>query len=112
MLAGKVHGVVVQMTQNAFDEDRKRFFIRVFDFRFRQRRFAHRTPVHGLAAFINVTFFRHLTEYGEFAIFQFRIERQIRTIPIAHDAETNEVFLLNFDKFFRVGEAFGAQFQR
>ena len=63
----------------------------VFDFRFGQRGAAGDAPVDRLLAAIDETFFDDVREQAQFVRFVFLVEREVRIIPIAENAEAFEL---------------------
>ena len=79
--------------------NRNIFFVRVFDFRFRQGRATVEAPVHRLQSAINVAFFHELGEHANFIGFIFERHRRVRIVPIAQHAEPNKILFLPLDLF-------------
>ena len=66
----------------------------IFDFRLGQCRTAIKTPVDRLQAAIDVTFFNQLSECADFVGLVAVIHRQVRVVPLAQHAQTDEVLFL------------------
>lgn len=95
-----------------FHVDGGRLAVLIFDLCFCQCGLAVRAPVHGLLALVDVALVGHLAEYFQLVRFQLRVIGHVGMIPVADDAEADEIRFLDRDPFLRIGQAFPAQFQR
>src|SRR5712692_308175 len=69
-------------------------FVFVFDFRFSQRRTAVYAPVDGLLPLIEIAVAQDFSERADFLGLGPEIHGEIRIIPIAQDAEADEISFL------------------
>ena len=77
----------------------------VFDLGFGERGAAGNAPINRLFAAINKTFFDDVREQAQFVGFVFLVQREIRIVPIAEDAEAFELGALDINVFAGVGFA-------
>ncbi len=87
------------------DVDGIGFLVLIFDFRLGQRRTAVEAPVHRLQALEDEATFDQLGQGADFPGFVGEVHGLVRVVPVAQDAETDEVGFLPFDLFGRVGTA-------
>ena len=116
-LAGKVHGVVVQMAMLALSfafaaRDRELdvnggvVAFLIFDFGFGQRGLRAGAPENRLLRLINEILFNEDGEGAQNFGFVFGIHRQIWIFPIAENAEAFELLALKIDILAREGFGF------
>ena len=79
------------------DVDGRGIFVLVLDFRFGQRRAAVQAPVDRLQTLVEVAFFQNLAERTDLVGFGLEGHRQVGVVPLAENAEADEVLLLAFD---------------
>ena len=104
--------MAVEVDGLEFNVNGEGFIVLVFDFSFSQGRFAVRAPVNGLQAFVDIAFLGHFAKDADLSDFDGFAQGQVRMVPIAEDAEADEVFLLFFYAGQGVVTAFGAQVER
>ncbi len=63
----------------------------IFDFGFGQRGAARDAPVNRLLAAIDKALFHNVGEQAQFVGFVFLVQREVRILPIAQDAEAFEL---------------------
>ena len=95
----EVHLLALKLLQfvneREFDIYRRRLMVVVFDLGFSKRRFAARAPVNGLFRLEKCARLCNFRELMSDAAFIFRIERDIRMIPVCKDADAFEAFALD-----------------
>ena len=79
------------------DIDGGRILVLMFDFGFGQRRAAVETPVDGFESLIQVALVQNFAERTNLVGLGLEGHRQVGVIPLAEDAQADEVFLLAFD---------------
>jgi hypothetical protein len=77
--------------------DRRRALVFVFDFGFGQCRATVETPVDRLEALVEVAFFKNRAERADFVGLGLEVHRQVGIVPLAENAEADEVLLLTRD---------------
>ena len=77
----------------------------IFDLGFGERGAAGNAPVNRLFAAIDETFFDDVGEQAQFVGLVFLVQREIRIIPVAKDAEAFELRALDINVFAGVGFA-------
>ena len=95
-----------------FHVDRRVFAVLIFDFGFGERGLGAAAPENRLQTFVNQTFLDEDREGAQDLGFVLRIEREIRTLPIAEDTEPFELLALNADKLARERFRFLAHLER
>ena len=108
---GTLRHVAIQVNSLEFYIDGEGFVVLVFDFSFSQGRFAVRAPVNGFEAFVNIALLGHFAEYADLSHFDLLMKRQVGMIPIAENAEADEVLLLFFYAFQGIIAAFRPQIE-
>ena len=103
--------MAIQVNSLEFYIDGEGFVVLVFDFSFSQGRFAVRAPVNGFEAFVNIALLGHFAEYADLSHFDLLMKRQVGMIPIAENAEADEVLLLFFYAFQGIIAAFRPQIE-
>ena len=79
------------------DVDGRRVLVLVLDFGLGQRRGAVQAPVHRLQPLVEVTLFEDSAERADFVGLGLECHRQVRVVPLAKNAEADEVLLLALD---------------
>ena len=92
--------------------DGRRGLVFVFHFGFGQRGATLDAPVHRLFALDQVTVLEDFAQGAHDVGFGLEVHRQVRVVPVAQHAQTDEVFLLAGDLFVRVLAAQLAKFGR
>ena len=90
--------------------DRRRGFVVILHFRFRQRGTAVNAPVHRLSAFMQMTVADDFTQRTDDVGFGFEVHGQVRTRPVAQHAQADKVFTLTVDLLRGIFAALGAEF--
>ncbi len=87
------------------DVDGIGFLVLIFDLRLGQRRTAVEAPVHRLQALEDEAAFHQFGQGADFSRLIGKVHGLVRVVPVSQDAEADEVGLLPFDLFGRVGAA-------
>jgi len=103
------HGADIGI-KSELDVNRRRVMIRVFHFRFGQRRFARCAPVHRLLSLVNAAVEIKLAELRDGGGFIRIRHGQIGIVPLAENSQTFELRALDVDEFFGVHAAGAALF--
>ena len=74
----------------------------VFDFGLGQGGAAGNAPINRFFAAINETLFHNIAKEAQFVGLVFLVQREIRIVPIAHNAEALELGALELNEFVRV----------
>ena len=91
------------------DIDRRRGFVVILHFRFRQRGTAVYAPVHRFGAFVQVAITDDFAQRADDVGFGFEVHGQVRVRPVAQHAQTDKVFALTVNLGRRVFAALGAE---
>ena len=102
------HGFGIQKLKRHIQS--RRHFVFVFHFRFGQGRATFQTEMHRLLAFYQVTCFLDFAQVAHDVGFGAKIHGFVRMVPIADDAQADEVFFLTRDLLFCVLAAQLAEF--
>ena len=81
--------------------NRGAFVVLVFDLCLRKSCFVMRAPINGLESFINISLLEHLAENADLTGFKGRSHCCIGMLPVAADAETDELASLAVDIVLR-----------
>ena len=92
------------------DIDRRRGFVVILHFRFRQRGTAVYAPVHRFGAFMQVAITNDFAQRADDVGFGFEVHGQVRMRPVAQHAETDKVFTLAIDLLGGIFAALSAEF--
>ena len=96
-------GQLVAFGELEADIDGRVAFVFVFDFSFRQRRLAIKTPVDRFQAAVDIAFFQQLAQRAQFVGFIAVRHGQVRVVPLAQHAQADEILLLALDLHVGVG---------
>jgi len=90
------------------DVDRRRALVLILDFGFGQCRATVETPVDRFQTLVEEAFFQDRPERADFVGLGLEVHGQVWIVPLAENAEADEVLLLPFDLLAGEGAAEGA----
>ena len=109
---GGFRGQPVVLHQGHLHENGRGLLVGVFDFRFRQGRFAVGAPVYGLLAFVDVAFVGHGAEHPDLFRFEMGIQGHIGMVPVTQHTQPFEILPLGIDPLEGIFPAHFPQFHR